>query len=86
MPQRFISAFGSYLSTSYILCLDDPAYDLSIVLEDAVNTISSITTKKGKPSVTLYDLKKDGEFVLRQQRRLCCIQHKEGWVLSLIHF
>ena len=59
MPQRFISAFDSYLSTSYIQCLDDPTHDLSIGLEDGVNTISSISTKKGKPSdspcVSPYD-------------------------------
>ena len=58
MPQRFISAFDSYLSTSYFLCLDDPTHSLSIVLEYGVNTISSISTKKGKPSVLPYDLAK----------------------------
>ena len=58
MPQRFILAFDSYLSTSYIQCLDDPTHDLSIVLEDGVNMISSISTKKGKPSVSPYDLAK----------------------------
>ena len=58
MPRRFILAFDSYLSTSYIQCLDDPTHDLSIVLEDGVNMISSISTKKGKPSVSPYDLAK----------------------------
>ena len=58
MPQRFISAFDSYLSSSYMQCLDDSTHDLSIVLEDGVNTISSISTKKGKPSVLPYDLAK----------------------------
>ena len=58
MPRRFISAFDSYLSTSYIQCLDDPTHNLSIVLEDGVNTISSISTKKGKLSVSPYDLAK----------------------------
>ena len=58
MPRRFISTFDSYLSTSYIQCLDDPTHDLSIVLEDGVNTISSISTKKGKPIVLPYDLAK----------------------------
>ena len=58
MPRRFISAFDSYLSTSYIQCLGDPTHNLSIVLEDGVNTISSISTKKGKPSVSPYDLAK----------------------------
>ena len=46
MPQRFILAFDSYLSTSYIQCLDDSTHDLSIVWEDGVNTISSISTRK----------------------------------------
>ena len=58
MPQRFISAIDSYLSTSFIQCVDDPTHDLSIVLEDGVNTISSISTRKGKPSVSPYDLAK----------------------------
>ena len=58
MPQRFILAFDSYHSTSYIQCLDDPTHDLSIVLEDGVNTISSISTKKRKLSVSPYDLAK----------------------------
>ena len=58
MPQRFISAFDSYLSTSYIQCLNDPTHDLSIVLENGVNMISSISTKKGKPSVWPSDLAK----------------------------
>ena len=58
MPRRIISAFDPYLSTSYIQCLDYPTHDLSIVLEDGVNMISSISTKKGKPSVELYDLAK----------------------------
>ena len=52
IPRRFISAFDSYLSTSYIQCLDNSTHDLSIVLEDGVNMISSISTKKGKPSVS----------------------------------
>ena len=52
----FILAFDSYLSTSYIQCLDDSTHDLSIALEDGVNMISSISTKKGKPSVSSYDL------------------------------
>ena len=39
-------------------CLDDSTHDLSILLEDGVNTISSISTKKGKPSVLPYDLAK----------------------------
>ena len=58
MPQSLILAFDSYLSTSYIQCLDDPTHELSIVLEDGVNMISSISTKKGKPSVLPYDLAK----------------------------
>ena len=66
MPRRFISAFDSYLSTSYIQCLNDPTHDLSIVLENGVNMISSISTKKGKPSVLSYDLAKDGELALRK--------------------
>ena len=52
----FISALDSYLFTSYIQCLNDPTHDLSIALENGVNTISSISTKKGKPSVSPYDL------------------------------
>ena len=58
MPRRFIWAFDSYVSTSYIQFLDDPTHNLSIVLEDGVNTISSISTKKGRPSVSPYDLAK----------------------------
>ena len=46
IPQMFILAFDSYLLTSYIHCLDDSTHNLSIVLEDEVNTISSISIKK----------------------------------------
>ena len=34
----------------------------------------------------LMTWQKDGELVLRQQRRLCCVQHKEVCVLPIIHF
>ena len=86
MPRRFILSFDSYVSTSYIQCLDDPTHDLSIVLEDGANTISSISTKKGKPSVLPYDFAKRWGIGLEIAKKTLLHTTQRGFILSLINF